>query len=79
MAWCIKASEIGTTISSVKMPSAACSVTAAERTDRAGDDGPSFHRARRIDGVNERDEPDRISQHAVVELHRERIFEEIAP
>ena len=42
MAWCSKASESGTTISKVKMPSAACSVTAAARTMAPATTGPVF-------------------------------------
>ena len=79
MAWCISASEIGTTINSVKMPSAACSVTAAASTTAPATTGPVFTMRAALNGVNERDDPDRIGEHAMIELHRERIFEEIPP
>ena len=47
--------------------------------ERRRERGPSPQRARDVGGVQHREERQRVSRHAVIELHRERILEKIAP
>ena len=78
-AWCKSPSHNGTTQTSVAMPSADLQDHGGEQDKRADPRTAIFDCARDVEGVQERNDKNRISQHAVIELHGESIFEEIAP
>ena len=59
------------------MPSAACSVTAAASASAPSSTGPPLSRARDVDGVQHGQQPQRVGHHAVIELHRQRILEQL--
>ena len=61
------------------MPSTACRVTAAASASADVSDAPSPQRARDVGGVQQREQPHRIGHHAVIELHRQRVLEHVAP
>ncbi len=47
--------------------------------ERSRKHSPSPQRTRDVDGVQQHKELQRVGHHAMVELHRERVLEEIAP
>ena len=51
----------------------------AGQRQRAVEDRPAPPRADDIDEMKRRRDPERIGHHAVIELHRERVLEQIAP
>ena len=76
IAWCAMARGSGTTKMSVKMPSIACSGDGEPQDHRAGG---MLARLPGVDRVQAGDQPDRVGEHPVVELHGERVLEQIAP
>ena len=61
------------------MPSAACAQTAAAEHRRADPQRAVPRRAPDIDDMEQRDGEKSVGDHAMIELHGERVLEEIPP
>ena len=61
------------------MPSAACAQTTAASSRRADPQRPALDRAPDIDDMEQRQSDEAVGDHAMIELHGQRVLEEIPP